>query len=288
MKTKIVLFTALAGLCYIVGSSNASGPAAGSGGNCTGVNASATSCGGGGCHGGNSGTTTATITVDSAGGTHVTQYIPGMTYTVTVAGTNSVALPKFGFQFASVKGTSPAQTQAGTFTGLPAGVAQHTLSAINYVEHNAGALSGVTSGVYSKSFQWVAPAAGSGSVKMYLTINAVNGNGSAEAADVSSNINKTLTEGHPTAISNITTDFTISAFPNPAINTLNVALSNATGGIYTILAYDLNGNCVASSSVTVSGSATSAAINTSGWATGLYNIVIAKDGNSKVIPVVKQ
>jgi hypothetical protein len=282
MKKRILLVTLVGAIGYIGFSSYSGGPAA-NGQNRTGAKGSTTNCSSGGCHGSGTGTT-ATITVDSAGAVPVTKYKPGMIYTVTVSGTNTAALTKFGFQYAAVSGIGASQVNAGTFSGLPTSVAIHSTSGLNIVEHSA-TLSTTTAGTYSRSFQWTAPAAGTGTVTMYLTLNAVDGNGSTNSADVAGNVSKVLTEILPSSVADVhATD--IQAYPNPVSNTLNITFS-ATGA-YAVNVFGLNGNLVATQNVMVTGLSHVATIDATSWAPGLYHAVIDNNGEKQVVPVVKQ
>jgi len=214
MKKRILLFTLIAGLGYLAFSSYSTGPGTNAY-DCTGADAATgsgnpTGCstGGGGCH---STTATAgialTLEIDSAGvmvsstpGTG--HYTPGYTYTIKITGVNNTTstLPKWGFQVAATKGTvamsAASISNAGTLqsTGLPTNVhyvaATGTPSSFyaNVVEHDArlSPLTGTggTGTVYTESFTWTAPVAGTGAVSLWGALNAVNNNGSADAGDL--------------------------------------------------------------------------------------------------------
>lgn len=286
MKKQILLLTAASAFAYITLSSNLGGaadPSSGTGGNRTGAKASSTTCGGSGCHG--TGTsTTASISVKS-GSTTVTQYVPGNTYTVTISGSNTSSLPKFGFQFAAVSGSGSTQVQAGTFSGLPTNVASHTFTSLSIIEQTSQ-LSG-SSGTYTTSFNWTAPTTAVGTITMYCTLNAVDGNGSENSADISGNTSTTLTPS-TTAVGEVSAEATVKAYPNPTVNSLNVTLDNAQTGSYTVQAFDMNGKIVTKQIVNVNGGSNTTTLNTSNWARGNYHIAIEKEGFRKVIPVVKQ
>ena len=186
MKQKIVLFI-FAGFLAILLSSNAGGYGAQNGGDGTGASGSP----GCGCHGSTSGIGT-TVALDSAG-VPVTSYRGGMSYTVKISATNTTAhtLPDFGFQLATVlnngAGTGTA-AQAGTWgTALPANV-QNTTAAnwggtFDLIEQSnritATSGTGASGTTYVESIPWTAPAAGTGTIKIYGVVNAVNGNGSS-------------------------------------------------------------------------------------------------------------
>jgi hypothetical protein len=283
MKKRILLFTAIAGMGYMVLSSNSSGPANGSGGNRTGALGSTANCGGSGCHG--TGTsTTVSITVDS-GTTAVTHYKPGLTYTIKIHGTNTSSLPKYGFEFAAVSGAGVSQIQAGTYPVITAPLFADVLGPVTYIEQGS-TLTGVPAGTYDQSFQWKAPTTAVGNITLYCTLNAVNGDGNQDALDISGNTSVVLIPAVTTAVATVQNDLSISAFPNPAINNLNLQLN--TAGTYTLQAINLNGSTVATQTIEVNNASATATINTTSWTPGVYNLVVTKDGNSKSIVVVKQ
>lgn len=279
MKKKALLFSLIAGMGYVVLSSNAGGPAAGTGGNCTGADGSDVGCGG--CHGGASGAPTRTIRVDTAGGIEVTKYTPGKTYTVTVTGSHA-SLSEFGFQFAAVSGTGSSQVNAGTLSSFPTQVALHTSGGINIVEHTSSINGMGTPATMTKSFTWTAPATAVGNITMYLSVNAVNGDGNT-GGDISGNVNKVLTAYTvPSTVADVANEISINAFPNPATNVLNIQATNIFGS-YNVQAFDFMGRSVMNTDVT--GIAT---ISTANWAAGVYNVVVTGETGRKTIQVVKQ
>lgn len=212
MKKQILLFTLIAGIGYISLESYSAGP-----GSMSlirnGAKGNPSTCSDAGCHGGTVAPTLA-IRVDSVGGVEVSKYVAGMSYTVTVTGSHATNT-KFGFQFSAVTGTGSSQVQAGSVatTGLPSQVVRRTVSSIQVVEQSS-----TITGPLSKSFVWTAPSTGSDDVTMYLTVNAVNGNGAADAGDASGNVSVVLPQHTPTGIRNVVANQSLAIFPNPAVN----------------------------------------------------------------------
>ena len=290
MKKRILLLTAVAGFMYVTFTSESGGPAhSGVGGNRTGAQATVTNCGGSvgavSCHGTGAGTSV-TITVDS-GTTAVTHYKPGLTYTVKVHGTNTASLPKFGFEFAAVSGTGGAQVQAGTFPAPTAPIYADPLGTLTFIEHG-NTLTGAPAGTYDASFQWTAPATNMGTLTLYCTINAVNGNAIVDAADISGNDSLKLLSWASLETASVLENLSINANPNPTTANLNLQMENAQPGSYNLQVFNMNGSLVASQHVEVNTASQSTTINTTNWATGLYNVVIEKDGSHKSLLVVKQ
>ncbi len=318
MKKRILLFTLVAGFGYIILSSASAGPG-NAGYNCTGADASSgagnpTGCVGGSCHGSSVNTgITVKIELDSAGVTTSSttlgtgHYKPGYTYTIKITGTNTTAsnLPKFGFQISATKGATATATvvNAGALqsTGLPTGT--HYLAApgtsssfyANLVEHSTRLSptsgTGATGTTYVESITWTAPAAGTGVVSLWAAINAVNNlpPGGADAGDLSNTNHLVLNESSvTTSVSEVSSALSITAFPNPTTSNLNINLDNAQAGTYTLSVFGMTGAMVANRAIEVNGTSSTTGINTANWATGLYNVVIEKDGSRKTLLVVKQ
>ena len=294
MKKRILLLTAVAGMCYVVFTSESGGPAyygASGGGNRTGAKASVTNCGGSNgavsCHG--TGTsTTVTITIDSGSTTTATtHYKPGLSYTIKIHGNNTALNPDFGFEFAAVSGTGATQVQAGTFSGLATSVSNDSYLGLNFIEHNH-VLVGSPAGTYDQSFTWTAPSTSVGNITLYCTLNAVNGNAVADAGDISGNTSVILTPINTTETASIIENISIKAFPNPVTNNLNLQLDNAQPGTYSLQVFNLNGSAFLNQTIEVNSVSQATGINTSDWAPGLYSVVVEKDGSRKTTMVVKQ
>jgi uncharacterized protein (TIGR03437 family) len=144
--------------------------------------------------------------VNPAGGSVVatfsggTTYTPGQTQTVTV----TISDPQnksYGFQMSARLGTTTSDLstkQGGTFVLGPGtqvlcdnnSIRKTTCPAnapVEFIEHTSPSTKAFT-------FQWTAPAAGSGPVTFYVAGNAVNGNGREDGGDHVYLANITLTE----------------------------------------------------------------------------------------------
>ena len=302
MKKRILLFTLGAGISILALSSYHSG-AANNQYDCTGAEAASTGAftnstgcfyGGSGCH---STTPTSTISVvvelDSAGGVPTTHYKGGLTYTVKITGTDaSGTLPKYGFQLAASKGTASAATvaDAGTWatTGLPASthVASPSAGTQLTIPEQSTALT-VSGGTFTQSFTWTAPTTGTGTISLWGVTNFVNGDGSAGVADKWNTTHDTINEWSTVSVPSIVNNMDVNVYPNPVVNTLNIALNNVQAGNYTLQAFDLNGKMVANQTIVVHGANHIASINTNNWVSGLYQVVIANGNNRKITTVSK-
>ncbi|PZF73512.1 choice-of-anchor V domain-containing protein [Taibaiella soli] len=285
MCKKFILFSAFAGMAIVTLSSYQNGPYQGGNLNRTGSAGSSANCSGG-CHGSNTASTIVNITLSSNGQT-VTSYTPGQTYTVTITGSNANNLPYFGFQASCVKNSSTS-TQAGSFAASGTNPAVRNASgSLQLVEHNSP-IAGTAAGSgysYSTSFSWTAPAAGTGSVKFFVTLNAVNHDGTTNGDQP--NANTALISEATTGVSEATKDVALNIFPNPAQNDINIHADNVTPGTYSLTVFDLTGKKLESKNVIANGSELETSVSVGGWAAGLYHIQLSKDGMKKVIPFVK-
>jgi hypothetical protein len=152
------------------------------------------------CHGGSATTVQDWITSDV--GTE--GYVAGQTYTITVTVTGS---GKKGFE------VSP-QNSAGDLLGtLIAGSGEKLVGSGKYVTHTSSS----NSNPKVWTFQWTAPAAGTGEVTMY----------GAFALNTSSTRISTLLipENTSTGIGEPTVAQTLKVFPNPLINNMKIGFT---------------------------------------------------------------
>jgi len=126
-----------------------------------------------GCHSGTVNLVTGWITsnIPTAG------YIAGDTYTITLTafGTTEV---KFGFQATSEKLSDNSKTGTPILTNS----AETQIVGTDYVEHTTAGTTGST-GSHTWSYDWIAPAVGTGDVAFYAAFN-VSNNNAASAGDL--------------------------------------------------------------------------------------------------------
>ncbi len=295
MKKTFLLLPLFAGIAYFTLSSNAGGYAGNKSGSDTSMAGAQVGCGGSTCHGTSASTsTTVTVLLDSAG-TYVTRYKAGKTYRIKIVGANTSTtetLPKFGFQVSVVKASSYS-TQAGNFSGTPptsTNVVPYT--GISVWGHTAAISNSVGTGgigsVDSLSHFWVAPTtAGFGAVKIFVAMNMVDGNGLASTGDKWNTNSVTINEITTSGVPEIAHGVTVKAFPNPVTSGLNVELNNAVSGTYHVSLFDLNGKLMNTQAVEMNGNSTSVNINVSNYVSGIYQVVVEKDGVSTTTPVFK-
>ena len=265
MKIKSFVLILISGFVYIMMCSYDDGPGT-HGWDCTGAETGLGNPSGcyqnNGCHG-NSTSATAAINValelDSAG-VPTTQYVGGGLYTVKITGTNNSTfnLPKYGFQIGCIQGATAVTTPTnrGTWTTpLPTGTHIANPQAGNFVVRvveNASALSpttgtGATGTIYSKTFTWTAPAAGTGTISFWAALNAVNNDDTNTTADKWNKIHIVITElTVPAGIDDPNhLGSSISVYPNPVSDHLNINYKIDRRGMTDIKLFDVNGRMAA-------------------------------------------
>lgn len=274
MKKRTLSLFFVAGISVLALSSYKSSPGL-SVGNRTGSPGSTATCAGG-CHAASSSKTLASFMIAEAATptTPVTKYVPGKLYTITLAGTNTSGKPKFGFQATVTNATG---TAVGTLSATAASTAVHTAGTVKLVEHTSP-ITGATAGVYSVSFNWTAPAAGTGTVSIYGIVNAVDGNNSDSNDEPSNGFKLDVTEDVSSAIAEITPSKNLQIVPNPATDFISI---NNIGNDAHIALFGMNGALLLSSG---SGSQ----INISMLPAGSYIVQVNDNGQLSSAVLVKQ
>lgn len=284
MKKKFIAIASIGVFSAIVFSSYQSGTH-GTLGNRTGSNGPSDGCFN--CHGSQSSATTVTVALLD-GSSPVTAYVPGRTYTVVLGGMHSgTANPKYGFQLtcATTAGSAAGTMSANGVTGVSAR-ASNTL-----LEHNTPLSGTVNSGnmIYGNSFQWTAPAAGTGSVKFYAVMNAVNGNGQSDAGDNwNFGTSGTITEQTGTSVKTINELKGLSLYPNPAAAEVSVHFENAVAGTYQFQVMDMTGRAVKTTESVFSNGENVFKANTAELNAGMYFIKVSNGTQEKTMKFFKK
>ena len=200
----------------------------------------------------------------------LTGYVPGASYTITLTGTHTgVAL--FGFELTAEDSSS---AKVGSFT-ITNSTETRLTNGMHAVTHTANGIT-PTNNSKSWSFEWTAPAAGSGSVTFYASLNAANGN-SVTSGDVIYNTNIAYKQDLSIGIDDKKFDnelFHIS--PNPVNNILSIEVASIQS--YEVKILDLAGKMIISAQF--DGGFGTKNINTSTLPKGIYIIKIQNDNRS--------
>lgn len=231
-----------------------------------------------GCHTGSSASFTVGISLrlKDLGGNIVTSYIPGDTYTFEVEVTSSGA-PVYGFQAVSL--LSATNANAGTLNAGSSNTKIVTLSGRRYADHTAPSATGLF------SMTWVAPAAGSGTVKFYSSGIGANNNGNDDAGDKTTSASSlTVTEQTGSSM-NENESSTLTVFPNPTQNELTVFTPYSGNAQFKV--FGLDGKLVLQNTQPLS--STGSKIDISSLESGTYLLVITPAGREySTIKFIKQ
>lgn len=271
--------------------SNQTGPITAGNGNRTGSGPypNAT-CSGPTCHAPNTSSTSVIITLtDTDGFTPIASYTPGKVYALRISGSNNSAmLPRFGLQVSSVRSNN-IQGQAGKLSlGGNTDVSLKTLDGLQIIEHNhiiPGSGSG-TSWSYATYCFWTAPPAGTGQVKFFTTLNAINANGYA-SGDYTNNATLTVEDGAASVQTNEQLR-SVNVYPNPVSDNVTLNGTGLNNGTYIFKVYNIAGIEIHSNITLVTNGNMNASINTSSWINGVYMLHIINDGQQRIVPIVKQ
>jgi len=219
----------------------------------------ANGCNRSGCHAGSSTVRAGLINsnVPSTG------YVPGQTYTFTIQITEA-GISKWGFQ------VSP-QADNGTLLGtLTLTDATQTRFAAGggskYVTHTTAGNSGST-GSKSWTFDWTAPAAGTGDVTFYTYVMASNNNGSTSGDQL---FRESVTFQEASGVGyNPLNNSALELFPNPS-STGFFMVNGLTADLNLLRMFDMNGKLVFNE-LLVSGNKS---ISTAGFDKGVYFVSI--------------
>lgn len=232
MKTTAVIFLVVIGIVFTSEySSPAHGYGSGAPAGATGSPSDGSNCSA--CHSGTASNDVGLITsnIPASG------YVPGSTYTIT-ATVNDASINKFGFQI------SP-QDASGNLKGtivVTNGTATQLLGSGKYITHKSGGTAGT--GTRSWSFNWIAPAAGSGNVTFYGSFLLANANSSTSGDQVKLS-NMTVIEDLTASIAVKTKNVdNWNVYPNPVSDRLYVNEVNGDSKITSVSITDVTGKLI--------------------------------------------
>ena len=286
MNKKILLFTATLGIAYLAISGYGAGPANGGEGNISGSDKTkAANCSGGSCHAAGSANTFApasgliTLHDLTTGNLLPGGYTPLKKYLVKLNAQNTSLLPKFGFQLSCVKKTTTKpKVNAGTIAAKASTntATKTTSDGIVVLEHTSPL--SITGTAYTVSFEWTAPASGTGAVEFFAMVNAVNGTGTSSGDAPSTGLTYTINET-PASIGEIKNEIASKIYPNPCTNVLNIEAAGSAKFMATV--YDLAGRVVIAP-------AHQSNIDVSALTSGVYLLRLNTEDGQQTATFVKQ
>ena len=129
-------------------------------------------------------------------------YVPGQVYPITVT-LQDPGQSRWGFEATVIKNSD--NSMGGTIASSTTLTGTGVSSGITYIGQTTGTggdgtFAGTANGPVNWSFNWTAPAAGSGTVTFYVAGNAANNSGTPDDGDYTYTTTKTVTEEIPTAV----------------------------------------------------------------------------------------
>ncbi len=234
-------------------------------------------CNTSGCH---TGATVQTLSGVFTSNIPGTGYTPGTTYTIT-AGFIRPGHTKYGFEATPQNASG---TKLGTLANITAAT-QLVGTGGKYVTHTSSGISGTGSKTWN--FRWTAPATGLGPVTFYGTFNATNSNSSV-SGDSIFKTTYVVTEAPAGVQDQYADNFSLTTFPNPAFDNLNVKFTLQEPASVKIELYDINGNKTVS---LFSGSGLNGEINKtfdiSSYPQGIYFLRLNTGGSHSLHKVIK-
>ncbi len=193
--------------------SNSAGRGTASGQGATGAPGDGLTCASSNCHGSGGAFGAEMDIVLMKDGVEVDFYLPGEIYNMAVSVEAATGTPsRYGFQMTAV--LDGANSGAGEFSDLSSNAKSLTLNGRTYLEQNG------PSSTKGFTATWTAPIEGSGSVTVFASGIAANGNGGT-GGDSGALGSVTLSEGDASNIKVLTAD-EMSFSPNPAIDVLQI------------------------------------------------------------------
>ncbi|MBK5283807.1 MAG: T9SS type A sorting domain-containing protein [Bacteroidia bacterium] len=231
---------------------------------------SGVACNASGCHTGFSITNvTGWITSNIPG----TGYAPGSTYTVTATATFS-ALVRFGFEISPQRANG---NIAGTIIITDATNTQLAAGNPKYITHTTtGTNAASTPGTKTWTFNWTAPATGTGTVTFYGAFNCAN-NSNTSVGDRIHLTTMVVSEDFTSSMSKPEdASFAFNVFPNPASDQITVSVQSELEIKYSAELVDINGRIVKQlmNDSLVSGTKQSFTFNISDIEAGIYFLLL--------------
>ena len=260
----------ISGIFSVDTHSNSNGGPAGAAGA---PNDPANGCARSGCHSG--GTTPRAGLINS--NIPAAGYIPGQTYSFTISITEA-GISKWGFQ------ASP-QSSTGALLGsiILTNVNETRFAAgggNKYITHTTAGNSGST-GSKSWSFDWTAPAIGSGLVTFYANVNASNGNGSSNGDQIF-NGSVSYQEASGVGFETVSSS-TFEIFPNPS-NAGYFVVKGVSAGVHQVNVFDVQGKLVLSQQQAVE----MQTISTNGLEKGVYFVSVEGEQSRTIKKLIIQ
>lgn len=213
----------------------------------------------------------------------LTQYVPGRTYSVSVAVSASRNQPTaYGFQSQFLAQVASEPITAGTLDSAASNVRfSDGRFSRRYAEHS------LASADNTFRFQWTAPPVGTGPVAMYVVGNTVNLGGSV--SDDNGSVNPTIValgEGQPTSIRSLP-EIPLLVFPNPTVDNWILRLVPPAGGDFSVQLFDTKGRSVYQRTIPLTAAAQQIMVPGMVLPAGLYTLRISNGSALTTRKIIK-
>jgi hypothetical protein len=128
-------------------------------------------------------------------------------------------------------------------------------------------------------FKWTAPATGFGTVKFYAAGNVVNGTGSTGGDNGTASVSLELSEAVST-VQEARLVAAMTAYPNPAQSVLNLKVTPAQVGDYTVEVADLTGRLLQKETVSLHTGENIHSIAVNNLTKGVYAVRLVYNGQN--------
>jgi len=227
------------------------------------------------CHTGTinvgTGLRTITSTIPSSG------YVPGQTYVIS-GGLTEAGISKMGFEITAEKDAD--NTKVGTFSVTDQLRTQVVGGAA--VTHKAAGTAAIA-GVGAWTFNWTAPAAGTGGVTFYGAFNATNGMGTGSGNSSGDHIYTAtplaVSEDLSTGLVENSSLIATSIFPNPVKSSFEIS---TTKSIDNVVVYNLAGKIMSNINRFEN------RVDASTLATGVYFVELESEGSVIIKKIIKE
>lgn len=210
------------------------------------------------CHAGSANTVSGWITTNIP----VSGYVPGQTYTITASATHSGA-QKYGFELTA---EDLAANKKGTIIITDAAQTKK-VNSNSAVTHTSGGTTPAGGGK-TWSFDWTAPASGTGTVRFYGAFNAANGDGN-NTGDVIYLSSASVFEATTGITDNVAGSVPVKVFPNPFADFIEVSAGTLENPVSSFRISSMDGRTVYSENEMITGNQ-EVRIDAAGFPKGVY------------------
>lgn len=215
------------------------------------------------CHAGTLNPSSATRAITSAG--LAGGYVPGQTYTINAAITGTSS-NKIGFEVTAERNSNNSKTGTIIITDP---TRTKTVNSGKAITHNSRAGTTASSGSNAWTFDWTAPATGTGTVTFYGSFNATNGNGGSSGDQVYT-ATFVVNEITSVGLSEVQNSNLITLFPNPTSEYIHIS---SVSSIEKVEIFSINGHKIVEENEHFE------KINLTNFDSGIYMVkIFTKDG----------